>query len=299
MISAHVTIDGERFHIGEGLNSIELTKEYGFIASGVVVDMDTNILHSKKPGILRRKPRERVPLEATILFDDGAEQYAGFLEENSGSESVLEEAPQIVTLNSRSVLSLLLDEVEGGKNRITKSYFDKKWGHIVADVVKLSGFGTRLIEPSTVSAGERTNNSIFLLVVDNQLPGEIITQAVAATGFVANTNADMEFFFTRDLVLPQTQDQEFFFQKGSTESNIRNYSFSTGLVTSFRSQKHTIRMEPGSSVRLDIRSGIQGGDFLSGRYFVTQSRYVKSIEDSESLVAFNVAEELPDLTGTS
>lgn len=294
-MNARIIIDGTIFELGDGLVSLELTKEFGLSASGVSVTMDFAALYTKRSDVLHRKPRERVPFEALINFTNGqVEEYFGFLEENRGEDSVRADDPVDIKIQSRGSLALLMDEVEGEDSRITKAYHQTPWSTVVADVVKRKGFTTKLIQSTKELAGEKRDGGRYFYSVDNLLPGEILSRAIAETGYMANVEGDRDFFFKPPSDLePVTQD--FFFRKRDPRSTIDTYSFSAGEIQNFSTRNQIIRIDPGQSLPLIINMSLYADPLsLSGRYYVTRSVYTIN-ENGDNVAKYNVKHELPKL----
>lgn len=294
-MNGYVIIEDKRFWIGEGLVSVSVTEDYGFVATQVQMTFDYRTLLERIPDVLRRKPHERVPVfAAVILDDDEVVEYAGFLEDNSGENTVMGADPETVQIASRSILALLLDEEEGGKNRITAHYVDKDWGHVVREAVKPYGFKTGLVQ-SGGPAGERRPDKSYFLSIDNQLPGEVITSAVSGTGFVANTDQKANFIFAPSMVPPEQLPIQFEFKKHYPESTMQSYRFGNNGINQFTSRQ-LVKVIPGSLLRLLVYTGFRDNDrFLSGNYYGTQIVYRTSQVEADRNLEVVTVRELPVL----
>jgi len=296
---AEVTIDGVTYDMGDGLKSMVMSSEYGFNAAGLTATFDFEAVHGKQPDVLRRGWRERVKVDAIMVFEDGrSENFSGFLDDNTGEDEVFGEDPAELQLSARSVLALLIDDDGSPDARVTKTFFNADWSEVVRHMVKSRGFKAHRIEPAGKPfAGERDSAGRYMLVVDDQLPSEVITQAVSATGFVANTRPDREFYFVRSVRPPWMIDDELVFVKQDPESTIASYRYANGRVNRITTRKRLVKIDPGMSVGLSIQFG--RGDYatLSGKYWVSGAEYFANEVpgDNNNYSAFTVAEELPRL----
>lgn len=297
-MDAHVTINGERFRLGEGLEGLRLTTEYGFVAAQLAADVSLTALVDRVPDLFERDPSLRMPFDGTIVFEDGAtEEFAGYIDDNTGTQELFATAPAALTVSGRSLIARLTDEPPGDKNRLTVAYSDAKWSQVIADVVKRRGFRTDGIQGTKEFAGQERASGGWFYSVDDKVPGEIINQAVGATGWIANARADNVFYFVPPESL-QTAPEEFEYRPEDPDSTLQRYAVSLGRINQVRTRmifKHT---PPGSSIRCLIHDSRFGESMrLSGLY--VPSRVVYTIERQDNDFVFysdlDVAREAPNL----
>ena len=290
-MNGYVDLGQNRYYLNDGVFRIEIVEEYGFVAATCQVEFDAKMLNDAMPPEVRELPGVRIPVMAYItdLADGRPKQFNGYLDDLGGTLDVFPEPQATIVLAARSFLSLLTDESDDNPP-ITNQYYDKKWSYVVADIVKKRGFGTNYIEGSTEWAGEQLADGSWFLSIDNELAGEIINNAVSATGFIANTTNNKEFIFARSIVDANYVPITFTYLERDESSEIFTANYNNGAFEFFQTNNKFAIINPGSQVRILIPNN----GLLSGMYYVTRVQY-SALSDGVSNIQYTVATELPVL----
>lgn len=301
MRTTRVIIDGKVFWIREGelaqdaLLSVSVNKEFGFSISGANLVFNYRLLQDALPDVLTRVPGDRIPVHISMTLDDSVESYEGFLEDNVGQQRNRATRPDTVAITSRGILALLVDDL-GPEKRVTVTKLDADWGEIVAIAAKARGFLTNKIQSTGMKAGELTETG-YLYTRDNVIPSELVTDAMGATGFIAYPAERKTLVFAP----PKPDRDHYLVELIDSDSMSWDLDFAQGRISKFSSARHTVRMDPGTALRI-IRAGDNGrlDEQLSGYYYVVQSNYSMQVrqlerEGGSARAEFLVARELPVL----
>lgn len=288
MINAFVDIGDHRLNFKTGLVRLEITDEYGFTASSAIIEVNFNIVKSLFPELLTRPVDEQIYVTAYMSVDGDMKDFHGIIEAPSGDLNAFEIEQETLTFNARSVLALLQDEED---NLITKAYPENTdWSTVVRDLVTMKGFDGSMIVNSGVLAGDQRGNGNYFLSIDEQTPGQVIQNAVSATGFVANTHPNKKFYFVPPDQLDRENYTTLVYRRRDPETDILSARFAEGALSEITTYKKMIRLDPGDEVSIII----PGENELTGKYFVTRSRYI-AVPDDQSQVQFSIVRELPEL----
>lgn len=283
-----IDIDGHRFRTDSGLIRLEIVDEYGFIAETVNIEMDMAAVLAEIPDILGAA--EPISVDATIEAANGSKYFSGTLDRIDGTLQRFEPPQTTLSLSGRSILSKMLDDSD--ENKITRDWENKDWSGVVMDLASHFGFSLGYIESSGEMAGERLANGLYLLTAVEETAGNLIQQAVEATGFVANVTSSGQFIFAPRFPSQQYTEKTFHFTPERTDGEIESLTFKDGAVdTIVVWENNVVIVPPGGEVYL----AIEGHPNLSGPAYVTRGRYVFSVDVGASISEYAVAQELPEL----
>jgi len=287
-VPGFVDIGDARFSLTSGLESLEIIDEYGFVASVASIELNLSKVQNNAPEVFDHAHEDNILIDAYIELPNGVRHFRGILDDVGGTINKFEPPQNNLSVTGRSILSVLLDESD--KNSFSKTYENKDWSLVVRDVITRFGFSADFVQSAGVQAGEAVGR-VNLFTVDEQTAGEIIDEAVSATGFVANTTAEKKFIFAPSFVPDDYYPAMFTFLPETDDGDIETATFSDGNIESFVVKESAELIVPGAKVNLIITDK----ERLAGTYFVTKVRYVTSRQDGADLAEYSVARELPEL----
>lgn len=270
---------------GDILTSIVLQREVGFIADRLTIGLNQTKIRDMYPEILHHTPKDRIKISANIGLDNGIEVFNGVIDDVPRIRKSNQRLEPQINVNCRSILADLLDEEFGG--RITKIWpADTDFSAIVSEVVESRGFTSDRIEASGILAGEKNEAGRFVYRAENKLPGEIVTEAVGITKFIANTTPEKDFYFLSDIRrLKKYRNyipEEFIYIQDDESSEILEINQAIGKIQSIVTINKFVLIPLGQ----DIQIVVMDEPFFSGMYQVRSITY--TLNQTETSISYGV-----------